>query len=111
MTLNVSKTVDHLRVHMKDLEILSTVLSLGTTDIKIRVNELRSMFFRNVSEFGNLWQDTLVYGPNEFLIVRLGTPLESGQYKLVIQFRGSLTRGIVGLYRSQYTDPGTNITQ
>lgn len=44
------------------------------------------------------------YAKNEFWVMIASSTIKPGQYTLHLQFRGSLTKDIVGFYRSVYTD-------
>lgn len=51
---------------------------------------------------------TFEYPENEYLVVEMERPVESGSTVVVdVEFSGSLTKGISGLYRSRYTDSRT----
>lgn len=55
---------------------------------------------------------TFEYPENEYLVVEMERPVETGSTVVVdIQFSGSLTKGINGLYRSRYTDSRTGETR
>ena len=47
-------------------------------------------------------KDAFEYEPNEFWVVDVGYPVPPGEYTLSLTFSGSLTRDIVGFYKSVY---------
>ena len=82
-------------VHIKFLEITSTSVTVGHDSNGEAVKLL----------------DAFEYAPNEFWVVPLvdGTP--AGNYTLSLVFTGSLTRDIIGFYRSVYYNSDTNVSR
>lgn len=61
---------------------------------------------------GNQAQDVPVteafeYEPNEFWVIRT-TPVEPGSFQIMMEFSGSLQKGILGFYYSEYRDEAGN---
>ena len=52
-------------------------------------------------------ENTFWYEPNQFWVVQTVAPVRAGLVKLQLQFDGSLTRAIVGFYKSTYTNSQT----
>jgi glutamyl aminopeptidase len=93
--LNVTQPRDFILIHTKYLTIKKTLLRQG--------------------EGTNGQEVTLVeafeYAPNEFWVVRLGSKIQQGLYTLQLEFDGSLTKDIVGFYKSSYYNSDTNQTR
>ncbi|KAG7172427.1 Glutamyl aminopeptidase-like 3 [Homarus americanus] len=90
--VTTSEALDHFLVHTKWLSITQTKL--------VRVN-------------GNQTQDVPLteafeYEPNEFWVIRTASLVESGTFRVTMNFSGSLQKGIVGFYYSEYTDQSGN---
>jgi glutamyl aminopeptidase len=93
--LNVTQPRDFILIHTKYLTIQKTLLRQG--------------------DGTNGQEVTLVeafeYAPNEFWVVRLGSKIQQGLYTLQLEFDGSLTKDIVGFYKSSYYNSDTNQTR
>lgn len=55
----------------------------------------------------SLVKEAFDYLPHEYWVVALKNEISPGSYKLQLTFNGSLTRNIVGFYRSIYKDVST----
>ena len=77
---------DHFHLHVKHLEITSAKLTAENDENEIEVVE------------------AFPYDRNEFYVMRTNEPVEPGQYKMTYEFKGNLSRGIVGFYKSVYTN-------
>ncbi|XP_037084026.1 glutamyl aminopeptidase-like [Pollicipes pollicipes] len=108
----------HYDLHLHpDME---TGLFSGQVDILIRVTDERD-FLVTHAKFLNITKTKLTrgdgtevtvkrafeYEPNEFWVVQLEQSVVPANYTLELQFRGNLTRSIVGMYRSVYTNEQT----
>lgn len=52
------------------------------------------------------------YKPNEFLVIQTGAELQSGrQYVVRMTFGASLVTGLIGFYKSTYTNKKLNTTR
>lgn len=76
---------DHFLVHVKYLEIESA---------RVTRNGVHPVDVMEVME----------YQKNEFLVLRTSQTVDAGNYTLHFEFRGNLTRSIVGFYKSVYTN-------
>lgn len=86
--ISSSESRNHFLVHTKWLTISKTEL--------LRVeNQNQCQPVKVIESFE--------YEPNEYWVVRTEA-VEAGQFRLKIEFSGSLTKGILGYYYSDYTD-------
>ncbi|KAL5018116.1 hypothetical protein ScPMuIL_003838 [Solemya velum] len=89
-------------------ETVEIKISRNTSYILIHINYLnvtRTELFDNVTGDSIPIQDSFHYEPNQFWVIKTKTPVENGTVvNLVLSFDGSLTRAIVGFYKSTYTD-------
>lgn len=89
-------------------ETVEIKISRNTSYILIHINYLnvtRTELFDNVTGDSIPIQDSFHYEPNQFWVIKTKTPVENGTVvNLVLSFDGSLTRTIVGFYKSTYTD-------
>ncbi|KAJ4447858.1 hypothetical protein ANN_09867 [Periplaneta americana] len=84
-----------VKLHMKDLEIFEENVKVLSKDHKL-INVTSHEY---VPEY-------------DFYVMNLEEPLEAGeQYVLFIPYRGQLTEGLVGYYRSRYEDRSTGETR
>ena len=58
-----------------------------------------------------MFQRPFAHERNEYWVVKPKEKLTPHVYNLTLHFAGSLTRGIVGFYRSQYFDASANGTR
>ena len=93
--INTTQPRDFLLVHIKYLTITSTKLRKGQE--------------ANGEEIGI--GEAFEYAPNEFWVVKLNTEIAAGLYMLSMTFDGSLTKDIVGFYKSNYYNSDTNTTR
>jgi glutamyl aminopeptidase len=111
ITINLTSTrpVRHLLVHVNQLNITktrvrSTIQSTPSADDPTANTERRLAV-----------ASTFHYAPNEYWVVELERPVvtSSGPKVIVLdmQFEGSMTSGIVGLYRSRYVDSRSGQTR
>jgi glutamyl aminopeptidase len=93
--LNITQPRDFILIHSKFLTIKKTLLHKddGTNGEQIILG------------------DTFEYAPNEFWVVKLSSQIQQGQYTLQLEFDGSLTKDIVGFYKSNYYNSDTNLTR
>uniref|UniRef100_A0A1B6C9L0 Aminopeptidase n=1 Tax=Clastoptera arizonana TaxID=38151 RepID=A0A1B6C9L0_9HEMI len=89
ISLNVSTAVSNIILHSTGLSVTNSAL----------------ISHEKGSE--NLVKQAFNYEPNEFLVVQLKQDISPGSYNLLLEFNGSLTRNIVGFYRSMYKDVST----
>lgn len=83
--LNVTQPTKVILIHANYMEITRTKLTYSNAeDIPIA--------------------DTFWYEPNQFWVVLTVSPVEPSLVNLELQFDGSLTRAIVGFYKSTYTN-------
>jgi aminopeptidase N len=75
--------------HTKHLEISSVRLFRGEEKTPETEVELMEAF---------------EYKPNEFYVLRTADRVKSGKYIMAFEFNGNLTKGIVGFYKSVYTN-------
>ena len=92
--LDITKTRNFLLVHTKYLDVTSIKLrkGLGVNGQEISIGE------------------NFPYDPNEFWVVKLNSDISPGQYTLTMSFTGSLTKDIVGFYKSNYMN-SNNVTR
>lgn len=107
----------HYQIHLHpDLE---TGLFTGKVDIFMKINQSKYYFILH-SKFLNITSTKVCrghtleggeeirlhkafeYPPNEFYIIQLKDEASAGEYTISLEFDGSLTREIVGFYRSTY---------
>lgn len=93
--LNITQPRNFILVHTKYLTISSTVVQQGLEGNGALV-EL---------------SETFEYPRNEFWVIKLKNNVQAGLYNVKLEFRGSLTKDIVGFYKSEYYDPETNTTR
>ena len=93
--LSVTASRNFLLVHIKYLNITSTILRKGLGSNGEQIS--------GVSAFE--------YAPNEFWVVQLASAISAGEYTLSLAFDGSLTKDIVGFYKSNYYNIDTNTTR
>ncbi|KAK4308314.1 hypothetical protein Pmani_019995 [Petrolisthes manimaculis] len=87
ITVTSSEPRDHFIVHTQWLNITSTDVVRVTNGDTQPVNVM----------------DAFEYEPNQFWVI--STPLvEAGVYRITLEFSGSLVKGILGYYYSDYTD-------
>ena len=92
--VNVTEKTQHILLHYKLLEINHVKVLDSNTSAHIAIK--RSFTFQ----------------PNQFLVIELVEPVEKGSsVTLKMAFDGSLTDGIVGLYKSGYLNTITNQTR
>lgn len=91
--LHVLKSRTFLLVHTKFLDIISTKLHEETNGDEISIIE------------------NFEYIPNEFWVVKLKSEISPGFYILTMQFKGSLIKDVVGLFKTDYTNYDTNTTR
>ena len=90
--LNVTKPRDFIVIHSKYLSITKTLLREGDGT--------------NGQEIS--FAEAFEYAPNEFWVIKLRSQIQLGLYTLHLEFDGSLTKDIVGFYKSSYYDSDTN---
>ncbi|XP_035709803.1 glutamyl aminopeptidase isoform X2 [Folsomia candida] len=95
ISLTLLDTMDHIRLHVKYLDVSETKLTFTTN---------QTTFSVTTYEYPLL--DYWVIKPNSE-----GVTFPRGEYELSMSFGGSLTRDITGLYRSSYSDPRDNKTK
>ncbi|KAI9551578.1 hypothetical protein GHT06_021911 [Daphnia sinensis] len=93
--LNVTKPRDFVLIHIKYLTISSTSIHKG-----IEANGEQISL-----------TETFEYAPNEFWVVKLRSEMQPGLYTVNMDFTGSLTKDIVGFYKSNYYNSDTNLTR
>lgn len=93
--LDITRPRNFILVHTKYLSISSTVVHQGLEGNSPLVE---------VSE-------TFEYPGNEFWVIKLKNDVLPGNYNVKLEFTGSLTKDIVGFYKSEYYDPETNTTR
>ena len=76
----------HFLVHTKYLDILCW---------KVRKNGLEQPI-----------NEAFEYKPNEYFVIKMANSVSAGKYVIDLEFKGNLTRGIVGFYKSEYTNKG-----
>ncbi|XP_014246647.1 glutamyl aminopeptidase-like isoform X2 [Cimex lectularius] len=84
ITIETKAPRDHLIVHVKYLNVTSTQLFLP---------DQSAISVKKAFE----------YEPNEFWVIQVEYTLPAGKYLLKLDFNGSLTKSIVGFYRSSYS--------
>lgn len=62
-----------------------------------------SHFFSFVTVKAVKINETIYYEPHQFFVVRTEM-VEAGSFELTLLFNGSLEKGILGFYYSEYTD-------
>lgn len=77
---------------------------LDIVPLKVKVYLLVSLFHSILSSEQPVnVTDTFEYEEHEFWVIK--TPLvETGVYRITLEFSGSLLKGILGFYYSEYTD-------
>lgn len=85
ISVNVLSTQKHIAVHSKGL-------SIATTKLTAESAPQSEIALQNSFEFPS----------NEFWVIVPKNDLQKGQYKLFLEFGGSLTNKIVGFYQSVY---------
>lgn len=84
--IEISKETSYILIHINYLNVTRTEL-FDATDNPIGIAK------------------TFYYQPNQFWVVETETPISAGaRVRLFLSFEGSLTRAIVGFYKSTYTD-------
>lgn len=90
----IKQETSHILIHFNFLNI---------TRIVLRNNQTNEIIVPN---------RTFTYEPNQFLVVETVMPLKAGTVvKLELQFDGSLTRAIIGFYKSTYINSITSETR
>ncbi|XP_069936236.1 glutamyl aminopeptidase isoform X1 [Cherax quadricarinatus] len=88
--VTTSETRDYFLIHTKWLTITQTEV------VKVMGSETEAVPIT----------ESFPYEPNEFWVIKTGA-VEPGSFQITLKFSGSLQRGILGLYYSEYTDgPG-----
>ena len=82
-TVNVLQPTSVFMIHIKNLTVTSTALSGG-----------------------NKVDETFHYEPNQFWVIRTKAPVPKGSLDITLEFKGRLTLGIVGFYKSTYKGKG-----
>jgi len=95
LRLTTTESRKFFLVHIKFLEITSTVVTVGHSYNGEAVKLLESF----------------EYLPNEFWVVPLAKKVDPGNYTLSLDFKGSLTKDIVGFYKSVYYNSDTNVSR
>uniref|UniRef100_A0A182QN30 glutamyl aminopeptidase n=1 Tax=Anopheles farauti TaxID=69004 RepID=A0A182QN30_9DIPT len=97
--LNVSESTNYIVLHSKKLSITETVL-------------------RELGELGGLQQGREInisrsyeVPEHEYWVIETQAEIAAGDYRLSVQFNGSLADRIIGFYSSKYLDKGTNQTR
>ncbi|XP_057378962.1 glutamyl aminopeptidase-like [Daphnia carinata] len=93
--LNVTKPRDFVLIHIKYLTISSTSVHKGIESNGEQIS----------------LGETFEYAPNEFWVVKLRSQMQPGLYTVNMDFTGSLTKDIVGFYKSNYYNSDTNQTR
>ncbi|XP_046631093.1 glutamyl aminopeptidase-like [Daphnia pulicaria] len=93
--LNITQPRDFILIHSKFLTIKKTLLRKGDGTNGEQI----------------ILGDTFEYAPNEFWVVKLSSQIQQGQYTLQLEFDRSLTKDIVGFYKSNYYNSDTNLTR
>ena len=91
ITLEISQARNYVNLHVKNLSVTHTKLFSVTHNDAEEVVPLSEAF---------------EYEPNQFWVVKLDgkDSLRPGTYKLYLEFNGRLDNGILGFYKSVYTD-------
>ncbi|XP_041364193.1 glutamyl aminopeptidase-like [Gigantopelta aegis] len=85
--IDVRKDTKFILIHYKYMNITRTILNVNSTNAEIGIKR------------------TFGYDPNEFWVVETNDVIKGGTVvKLDLQFDASLTRAIVGFYKSTYTN-------
>lgn len=95
LRLTTTESRKFFLVHIKFLEITSTGVTVGHSSDGEAVKVLEA--------FEHL--------PNEFWVVQLASKVNPGNYTLSLDFKGSLTKDIVGFYKSVYYNSDTNVSR
>ena len=82
--MNSQEARDHFLVHVKYLDIQDAKMFQGRESVDL--------------------MEVIESEKNEFLVFRTPKEVPAGNYTLQIEFKGSLTRGLVGFYKSLYTN-------
>ncbi|XP_065573933.1 glutamyl aminopeptidase-like isoform X1 [Artemia franciscana] len=85
--LDVQSPRTYILIHTKLLEITETIV----------VSDDDSTYFPPISR-------AFEYTPNEFWVIEFSTEIPTGKYTVNLKFNGNLKNGIVGLYKSEYTN-------
>ncbi|XP_058129124.1 aminopeptidase A-like [Anopheles ziemanni] len=96
--LNVTEPTNYIVVHSKKLAITETVL-----------RELAATGGQDGSEVGI--SRTYEVPEHEYWVIETQTDIAAGDYRLSLQFNGSLADRIIGFYSSKYLDKKTNTTR
>ncbi|KAK3612372.1 hypothetical protein CHS0354_031965 [Potamilus streckersoni] len=92
--LNVTEITKYILIHVNYLNITKTHLRYNSTGTSIPIEE------------------PFEYEQNQFWVVQTKTPIPKGTVIILdLQFDGSLTRAIVGFYKSTYINHDTNETR
>lgn len=90
VVINITKDTHHLLLHHKKMNITSTKLINASTKSPLEIKQ------------------TFPYPKNEYWVVETLAHIPSGStVEVTIGFDGSLTNGIMGLYRSTYVNSET----
>lgn len=87
--LKVTSNRSWIAVHHKFLNISFTELLEASTSASLHVLTIHD------------------YTEHEFWVLEMAQTIPPGEYILNMKFAGILTRGIIGFYRSTYTENGT----
>ena len=93
--VNVTQSTYNITLHSNELDILST-----------EVSRAASFDFSDSSDVPVSVSEKKFDSEREFCIIFFGRPLEPGQYKIRIKYRGYLNDALQGFYRSSYTFNG-----
>ncbi|XP_055614924.1 aminopeptidase A isoform X1 [Toxorhynchites rutilus septentrionalis] len=91
----ISEPTDYIVLHSKQLLITDTLLKRLLPDRSERVVAVKQ---------------TYAYEPHQYWVIET-EDIESGEYRLSMNFSGSLANRIVGFYSSSYKDKGSNTTR
>ena len=94
-------------------QIPSKFLLIHVKLLNIRRTAVRLVVHRQERRFQQLTiARTFEYSDNEYLVIELDQPVSDGSTVVVdIEFEGSLTNGIAGMYLGRYTDSRSNATK
>jgi len=95
LRLTTTESRKFFLVHIKFLEITSTAVTVGHSSDGETVKIL----------------EAFEYSPNEFWVVPMASKVDPGNYTLSLDFQGSLTKDIVGFYKSVYYNSDTNVSR
>lgn len=92
--IKISKDTSYILIHFNYMNITKTVLRNNATGVPIAIKQ------------------TFAYAENQFWVIETDSPMLSGAVVcLEMQYDGSLTRSIVGLYKSRYLNSITGETR